>query len=239
MAADNGTYVFGVVGADHPCRIAGLTGVGESGAPLRRLAAGPVAAVVADAPPGLRAKRRDLAIHHQVLEQLNEQGPLLPMRFGVVAPDEAELAEELRRDADRHLAMLAKLADRVEMNVKLLPDEDVLVREAATDPAVQELRASVSPDQEGQIELGEAVAAAVNRRELADAERVEAALRSYASDTAPGPLVRGCALNEGFLVPRDKVPEFLERVSRLDAEFGERGTVRCTGPIPAYSFAAA
>lgn len=239
MAAENGTYVFAIVGANHPCRLAGLTGVGESGAPLRRLDAGSVVAIVSDAPPGLRAKRRDLLTHHRVLAQLSEQGPLLPMRFGVVAPNEKELDAELRREADHHLAMLAQLAGRVEMNVKLLPNEDVLVREAATeDAAVQELRGTVSPDREGQIQLGEAVAGAVKQRERADAERVLATLQPFASQTVEGPDVTGCALNAGFLVDRDNLAKFAERVTRLDAELGDRASLKCTGPIPAYSFVA-
>ena len=39
--------------------------------------------------PGLRAKRRDLMAHQEPAPDAGEDGPVLPMRFGMVAPDEA------------------------------------------------------------------------------------------------------------------------------------------------------
>jgi Gas vesicle synthesis protein GvpL/GvpF/Gas vesicle synthesis protein GvpO len=53
-------------------------------------------AVVSDAPEGLRAKRRDLEAHEQVLESLGDAGPVLPMRFGSVAADDTAVEAELR-----------------------------------------------------------------------------------------------------------------------------------------------
>lgn len=68
------TYIYAITGADHPLRLDGLQGVGDPPSPLRTLIAGDVAAVVSDAPEGLRAKRRDVLAHEAVLEALMADG---------------------------------------------------------------------------------------------------------------------------------------------------------------------
>jgi len=63
------TYVYAIVRAKHPFGSDPLLGVGEPAAPIRVLAEGDLAAVVSDAPEGLRAKRRDLLAHQNVIER--------------------------------------------------------------------------------------------------------------------------------------------------------------------------
>ncbi|MGO4754130.1 GvpL/GvpF family gas vesicle protein, partial [Streptomyces sp. 2MCAF27] len=101
MAAQ-GVYVYGVVRAAHPVP-PGRTGVGADPAPVRTLRAGELAAVVSDAPPGLRAKRRDLLAHQDLALSLAADGPVLPMRFGMIAPDEEAVRSQLAASERAHL----------------------------------------------------------------------------------------------------------------------------------------
>ncbi|BCB91701.1 hypothetical protein Psuf_090140 [Phytohabitans suffuscus] len=73
------------------------------------------------APGWLRARPRDLLAHQLVLDCLWQGGPVLPARYGIVAPDERELRAALRRSAPRHLDALARVAGRVEMDVGVHP----------------------------------------------------------------------------------------------------------------------
>ncbi len=56
--------------------------------------------MVSDAPADLRAKRRDVVAHQGVLERLLADGAALPMRFGLVGPDD----EQVRRPRWRNRA---------------------------------------------------------------------------------------------------------------------------------------
>ncbi|MYX62974.1 gas vesicle protein, partial [Streptomyces sp. SID8382] len=94
MTAPRGVYVYGVVRASHTVP-PGHTGVGERPAPVRTLRAGALAAVISDAPARLRAKRRDLLAHQDLALTLGKDGPVLPMRFGMVAPDEESVRRQL------------------------------------------------------------------------------------------------------------------------------------------------
>lgn len=79
MAAENGAHVFGMVGANHPCRLVGVTGVGEPRAPPRRL--------------DRRRRRPTSVMRRPGCEPSVVTCSLLPMWFGVVAsPNDAELA---------------------------------------------------------------------------------------------------------------------------------------------------
>lgn len=233
----DGTYVYGIVAADHPCRLDEMVGVGAEPGPVRRVAVEQIAAVVGVAPAKLRAKRRDLAAHHRLLTALAEQGTVLPMRFGVVAPDDEALRGQLRRDADRYLAALHEVAGTAEYNVKLLADEDAVVRRAAeTDPAVLREREAADAGYEGRIRLGQAVASAVEEALSADAERIVATLAPLARRTAPAPATADTAINTSFLVADEQSERFRGAADELARALRGDGEVRCTGPLPPYSF---
>ena len=110
------TYVYGFTRATHRLAVNGLRGVGSQ--PLRVLSGSGLAAVVSDAPEGLRAKRRDLEAHEAVLDALTAAATVLPMRFGTVAPRDVAVVTELEANAPRYRQLLAKLAGCVELNVK-------------------------------------------------------------------------------------------------------------------------
>ncbi|HEY9389682.1 MAG TPA: GvpL/GvpF family gas vesicle protein [Mycobacteriales bacterium] len=244
-----GLYVYGVVGSDHPCDLSGLTAVGgtvgaSGGAAshtmvgtVRRIQVGSLSAVVSTAPPDLRARRRDLQAHQQVLGELLRQGSVLPMRFGVVSPDEATLREDLVHGADHYHRLLRELSGRVELNVKVLPDEEQMLREVARDePVVRRLRASDVGSYHSRLRLGEAVATALQQRQHADAHQVLETLGPLAVRTAVGPQVAGTLLNAGFLVERTDTEVFAGAVDALGRRLGSRVQLRCTGPLPPYSF---
>ncbi|MDQ7910434.1 GvpL/GvpF family gas vesicle protein [Phytohabitans sp. ZYX-F-186] len=243
-------YVFGIVAADHPFQPpdppgkpdpapAGDDPAGERerDAGVRLVRAGALAAVVGPAPPRPRARRRDLLAHQRVLERVWRMGPVLPMRFGVVAPDGGRLRAELVRGARRHLDALAQVTGRAEVNVKVVPDEEVMVRLVAEqDPAVRQLRGRATRSYPDRLRLGEAVAAALRARAALDADRVLRALRPLAVRESAGPEVAGCALNVSLLVADDRLDAVLAEVARLDGDLDGRCRVHAFGPLPPYSF---
>ena len=231
------TYVYGIVAAEHPCDLERVEGVGDPAQPVHRLECGGVAAVVSAAPPDLRAKRRDVLAHQRVLDQVAAQGTVLPMRFGVIARDEQSLRTELREDSDAHLETLAELEGRVEFNVKVFSDEDELIREvASSDATVRRLRSQPATAVEDRIQLGEAVAAAIDARQQSIGQHVLDVLAPLASRGVIGPPVKGAALNAGFLVDVAEAEEFVEVVDELDAELAPDVHLQRTGPLPPYSF---
>ncbi|MEU0370155.1 GvpL/GvpF family gas vesicle protein [Streptomyces sp. NPDC006283] len=236
---DSGVYVYAIIRSAAAPLPADITGVGSPPALLRVLEEGAVAAIVSDAPPKLRARRRDLLAHQGLLDHLADAGsPLIPMRFGMVAPDEATVRGQLVANEAKHLETLQRLADRVEINVKALPAEDALPVLVAEDDTIRRLRqaALARPAYDANLRLGEAVHTALTRRAFQAGQRMVRELTPMAHGVAAGPEVHGCVLNTSFLVDRGEAEKF-EAAVRTFAE-GNRTHVqlRVAGPLPCYSF---
>ncbi|HWU04914.1 MAG TPA: GvpL/GvpF family gas vesicle protein [Streptomyces sp.] len=235
--AENGVYVYAFIPAGGALP-ADAVGVGGPPAALRLVGDGKVTAVVSDAPQQLRARRRDLMAHQDLLLRLSDDGPVLPMRFGVVAPDEASICAQLAGSQAEHLAALRHLDRSVEINVKALPAQDALAAVVAEEKDVRRLREAVRrrPDYEANVRLGEAVATALSRRASAAGKKLLHKLTPMARAVAAGPEVPGCALNVSFLVDRRESDAFRATVRRFAAAHRERVELRVAGPLPCYSF---
>jgi len=234
-------YIYGIVETDEPAGLAELPAVG--GAPpgdVRTVSEPglPVRAVVSPAPAELRGKRRDLLAHQRVLDALAEQGAVLPMRFGVVAPDEPTLLASLRTETDRYRSLLHELAGQVELNLKAVPDEEHFVASAANDPAVRNSLAAArrNGSHERQMQLGQAVAEAVARRRQLCGTQLLSELRPLASRTSVLEGGEQYLLNAAFLVPRKAVSRFGDAVDRLREQLSPAVELVLTGPLPPYSF---
>ncbi|MFD7747527.1 GvpL/GvpF family gas vesicle protein [Streptomyces sp. NPDC059698] len=235
--AGAGLYVYAVVRRGTPLP-AGTGGVGDPPGVPRTVTTGGIAAVVSDAPARLRARRRDLLAHQNLLMGLAEGGPVLPMRFGMVAPDEDTLLARLAGARRSHLATLEQLDGHVEVNVKALPAPDSLAEVVVEDAVVRRLRdeARRRPGYEASVRLGEAVASALTRRAAEAGREVLRELAPLARAAVPGPEVQGCALNTSFLVPRGHSERFRTAAERLAEARRSRVEIRFAGPLPCYSF---
>lgn len=234
------TYVYGVTAGSHPSLPEGMGGVGDPPRGLRILKEGDLAAVVSDAPEGLRPKRRELLAHQNVLSEVGEAGCVLPMRFGSVAPDDEAVTGVLAERADHYRERLGALDGRVEYNIKATHvEEAVLHHVMAENLEIRALaeanRQSGGGSYESKIQLGEMVASAVKGKEAEDAATLERALETAADAVSVGPESTGWLANVSFLVHRESAEEFLAAVEHSRREMPHLD-VRVNGPLPPYSF---
>ncbi|WP_329500531.1 GvpL/GvpF family gas vesicle protein [Kitasatospora herbaricolor] len=233
-------YVYSVTAATHPRNLDGLTGVGPEPTALRTVSAGPLCATVSDAPPELRPKRRDLMAHQAVQERLMADGTVLPLRFGLTAPDDGAVATALEERRDEYLQRLTELEGCAEYHVKAAIDEDVLLREILQEsPEARQLNDDIkagnsSPDLP--LALGELVAQEVLARHHALAGGIIEALRPHARQERISEPTGGDFLNVSFLVDEDHRELFLTAQKGLVSELGAEFDFRLHGPLPAYSF---
>ncbi|MFD4021024.1 GvpL/GvpF family gas vesicle protein [Streptomyces sindenensis] len=233
------TYIYAITGADHPLPLGGLHGVGDPPAELRTLRTDLLAAVVSEAPDGLRAKRRDVMAHQNVLEALMAGGATLPMRFGLVGPGDDEVVAALDREADAYRERLAQLDGRVEYNLKAGRDEDDLLREIMTESdEIRQLneRTRARGSHDDRVALGELVAREVTARGQREAEDVAARLADAATHSSHAEPAPQQFLNLSFLVPRAETDAFVAAVRREAEERGDAYSFTLTGPLPPYSF---
>ncbi|MGW7269066.1 GvpL/GvpF family gas vesicle protein [Streptomyces sp. NPDC054864] len=234
------TYVYGIAASSHPALPEGMDGVGKPSRPVRIVKEGDLAAIVSEAPESLRAKRHDLLAHQNVLNEAGAAGPVLPMRFGNVAPDDASVTSVLAERAEHYRERLATLAGKVEYNVKASHEEQAaLHRVMADNPEVQALaeanRQAGGGSYEQKLQLGEMVVAALQAREAEDAVELHRALEPAAHAVSVGPESTGWLANLSFLVERDSSAVFLSAVDEVRKSHPHI-ELRVNGPLPPYSF---
>jgi Gas vesicle synthesis protein GvpL/GvpF len=234
------TYVYGITAASHPALPEGLGGVGDPALPVRVLTEGALAAIVSDAPEGLRPKRRDLLAHQNVLSEAGAGGCILPMRFGSVAPDDDTVTGVLAERSEHYQERLRTLDGKVEYNVKATHDEEAVLHRVMSDnPDVRAMaeanRQAGGGSYDDRLRLGEMVVAAVKAREAEDAGTVQRALEPVADAISVGPESSGWLANVSFLVERDGAASFLETVDQLRKDHPHLD-LRVNGPLPPYSF---
>jgi hypothetical protein len=241
----SGLYVYGVMRAGEsaaPSR----TGVGDS--PVQTIERGPVAALVSEVPgDSVPGRARNLTAHSEVLREAMDAATVLPMRFGVLMPDEETVRHDLLETREEWLTrMLDALDGRVEMTVSAMYREEVLLNEVVTqDATIRKLRERVRGKPAAAvhfelIRLGELVAQAVDARRAADAGEILDALRPLADAFVPGEaLHEQMVVNASFLVRRDRLAEFDATVESVSAARAERMHFKLTGPLPPFSFVGA
>lgn len=233
-------YVYGIAASAHPNLPENAPGIGDPPRPVRIVSQGRIKALVSDAPEQIRPKRRDLLAHQDVLRQAGEAGPVLPLRFGGVSPDDETLLSVLAEKEDYYVERLAALDGMVEYNLKATHDEEaVLYRVLSDDPALRESveagRRTGGGSHEEKVRLGERVAHAVQQREVRDAELVREELEPLSEETSAGPKSVGWLANLSFLVARDRSAELVNAVDAIRQQ-NPHLVLTVTGPLPPYSF---
>jgi hypothetical protein len=234
-------YVYGVM----PQEGAVPTGTGISRRRLHAVRNGELAAIVSNAPDEeVRAGREELMTHARVLESVREQGVVLPMRFGVVMPDEDAVRRQLLdRYSDELSAQLGELEGKAELRLRAFYDERALMQEIAqARPDIAELSDAVR-DQPAdamyyeRIELGQKVASAVEQAASRDLSEILDALEPLTVAMVVGePEHDYVAANVSFLVEEKQIQAFDRAVDELGHRTLGRLSFKYTGPLAPYSF---
>lgn len=210
------------------------------GADIRFVAHEGIAALVSETAGGEPLpSRQNLLTHAGILEAAAERDTVLPMRFGVVAPDgEALVSTFLAPQQASLLARIERLRGHAELRMRGTYDEETIVAEVLEgDRRAARLRGRESFD--ARVELGERISAGIERRRDRDAAHAVETLRPYITDAAAGEVSEPLdAFAVSFLVAEERLPDFDRAVEQLGADLTPRVQLELVGPLPPFSFAA-
>ncbi|EFO79421.1 Gas vesicle synthesis GvpLGvpF [Oscillochloris trichoides DG-6] len=239
-----GKYLYAIIRCSE-IRVIAARGIHEDGPRVYTIPYRDVAAVVSDSPcEEYESSRRNMLAHTRVLEAVMQQYTVLPISFGMVAPDTATICDQmLARSYDDLVSQLNDLDGRIELGLKVFWTDEQFFREIADEePAIRELRDSIvgKPAERTyyeRIRLGEMVEAAIAQRRDADSERILSTLRPLAQALITQPILTDrMVVNAAFLLKREDEARFDAAVRDLDAQFGTRMLFKCVGPVPPYNF---
>src|SRR3954451_11537341 len=234
-------YVYGVVRPG--AKVSAVTGV--LGSAVELMPVGNLAALVSRVSGQVRAKRRDLLAHSDVLQHAFSHGVVLPLRFGTLFRSENEVEDELGgARGDEILALLERFDGLGEMRLRVAyhDEEHVLRHVVAADPAILRLREETRGARPGDprlIRLGELAPARIAERRGADEsailERLGAAAVEVHRDEPDDDLV---VTKSSFLIRQDRRSRFDELLDSVALSQRHLMQFVCTGPMPPHSFVA-
>ena len=243
-SVNQASYVYGVVRAGRQLAFSHPP-VGQPERPIRLVEVDDVAAIVSDVPSAdVRASRETLTAHSGVLADALAGSPVLPMRFGVVLPDDDAVREHVIRpnygELDR---LLDDMDGRVELDVKAFYERDVLLREVIAEnrdvARLREVTRRLPADATyyQRIELGQLVAAAIETKRQNDARAILTRLEPLAVATeSDSNVAERVALKAAFLVDRGRLSEFDSALEEIAGELAGRMRFKSVGPLPPHSF---
>jgi hypothetical protein len=241
MEGTEARYVYGITRRG----VATPLPAGIDGQDVGRVEHGQLTALVSEAPDGpVKASRRNLLAHTEVLQQAVAEQCVLPMRFGVVMPSEAAVADHLLAAHEDSLGeQLGVFDDLVELDLKVVCPEDVLLRTIVSErPDLVKLRESIRgrPDDAtyfDRLRLGELISEAVEQKRAALVRHVVGRLEPDALSTEVGePAHEHMLVNVAFLVERGGLENFDREVAALDRELGDDLRFKYVGPLPPFHF---
>ncbi len=239
-----GKYMYGIIRGEVPQQFA-ARGIGEWGDTVYTVQYADLAVVVSDSPvQEYDSSRRNMMAHTRVLEEVMRDFTVLPIRFGVVAPNTLAIQQQLlQRRASEISTLLNDLQQRVEMGLKAFWYEEVVFREVVEENvAIRNLRNSLMgrPAEETyyeRIRLGELIEAALQQKREQDAAAIMEQLHPLAYKTQINPVITDrMVLNAAFLIDRKQEAAFDAAVQTLDAALGQRLMFKYVGPVPPYNF---
>jgi hypothetical protein len=227
-------YVYGVTWADG----ARASGGGVLDASVQVLEHGELAALVSELPSAdIRARRRDLLRHADVLQQAFERRAILPLGFGTVfASSEDVVSQLLEPRYEQLVGLLQSLDGLVELTLRAFYDETgVLAAVIRDEPRIAALRGSSNPAD--QVALGEAVAHALAERRARDADEIVASLSSLSREVEVEERVAEYeVVRAAFLLDRFAVDDVEERAEELARQHERLIRFKLTGPLPPHHF---
>ncbi|MCY2931183.1 MAG: GvpL/GvpF family gas vesicle protein [Planctomycetota bacterium] len=241
-------YLYGVI----PAERAGHFGpIGLDGGEVRTVTDGELGILVSPAawtdfatvPP--EQTLLCLAQHQRVLERVMADSPLLPLKFGTYADDDAQTLAMLGAGRREFAAALDTYADKVEVDLAATwADLPVVLAEFSQDKTVVAMKAQFTqgrpPTTEQRVRLGQAVKRLLDDRRSQVADKLAAALRSHWPHLVVNPVRDdSLILNAALLIPRGEQDKLDEVVAQLDRDHMGHVNFRCVGPLPPYSFATA
>lgn len=191
------------------------------------------------------ASRKHLLGHEKVLETAMHRGyrTLLPLQFGLIIDDWAEVVEQLLKPrGDRLQKLFAKLEGCREVSVKVLWDQpSELERLMQENEALRQERDQLEGKQlsmDQVVSIGQAIEGAIGDRQTAIIDAFRQHLNPLAIEVIENdPMIDSMIYNAAYLIPWDKEPEFAHQIEALDAQFEDRLRIRYNNFTAPFNFA--
>lgn len=230
-------YVYGIVGSEKRNSF-GKIGIDNN--EVYAVQYSDVAAIVSDVAPNYEVKGEIAKIHENVLLEIMRTRAVIPMGFGIIAKDEAEIENILKRARIKFKNTLEKIEHKLQINVKIAWDKSILASVLMESEQIQRLieKSKENPaDQSVKIELGRKVKSALDARKSEYVENIKNSLEQLSVEFEENKIADpDTILNSAFLVDKKRETEFYDKLNELEKKYEKKLVFLVVGPLPPYNF---
>jgi hypothetical protein len=217
------------------------TGPGVGGHPVFLLSKNGLGAAYSDLPPAdFTPDLPRIMSYQKIVESLNREHTVIPMRYGCKFEQESEIVQFLEKHHRQYNALLGDLAGHLEMGIRILRENEEGQRREDDFPASVGLDGISPPSDSGRAYLSKRKEyfdreKRLSRENMKLAEKVReefaGLFTKWKAEASGSPLP---LLSLYFLVPRGSVEPFRKAFRRLRSE--EDLKMLLSGPWPPYNF---
>jgi len=186
---------------------------------------------------------RQLLVHQQLVEKFMAIAPVLPVKFGTLAPNRESVELVLERASEKFIAAFNGLSGKTQFEIIVTWDVAEVFAEIAKVPAIVKLKADLTamPESDRPVNgelLGKLVKETLDHRRTETSKVLLDTLLPVGVDSIVNPILDdSIILNLALLVDTDKTNSLDHCLDELDNTYHGALNFRCVGPLPPHSFA--
>lgn len=233
-----GRYLYGIIETEKRESF-GNIGVGNT--KVYTIQHEDVSAVVSDIPLGYKVKVEEAMTHENALRKIMEIHTIIPVGFGVIAKNDTEIKNILKRARMKFKNMLEKINNRLQINVKISWDKAILASILGENEEIRALSAEATKkktdDQSLKIELGRKVKSVLDERKNKYLKNIHSVLGDLSSGFKENKITdQDTIMNASFLVDKEQERKFYDKADELEKECDKKLMFLAVGPLPPYNF---
>jgi DnaJ-domain-containing protein 1 len=231
-----GKYLYGIINSGNK-RSFGNIGVGNG--EIYSVQFEGVGAVVSDVFENCKIGMKEIKIHDEVLRKIMQPHAVIPMSFGIVAKDEEEIRDILKRARMKLKITLEKVDHKVQINVKISWDKAILASILKENIEIQKLtrETKVNADKLLRVELGRKVKSALDKKKNEYMTEINSLLKSLSCESEENKVAdQDTLMNAAFLVDKKREQGFYSKLDELEKKYEGKLKFLAIGPLPPYNF---
>jgi len=233
-----GKYLYGIVDSQKRESF-GNIGVGKG--EVYTIQHEDVGVAVSDISMNYEIKIDEVRTHENALRKVMATHTIIPMSFGVVVKDEAEIENILKRARMKFKSVLEKIRNKLQINVTVSLDRNILAEILREDEKIRALTAEaklINADQNIKIELGSKVKAALDERKSQYMKDIQNSIGTLSDGFREKKNIdEYTVMNRYFLVDQSREEDFYKRLNEMEKKYEKKLTFLAVGPLPPYDFA--
>ena len=232
-----GKYLYGIINSENR---QSFGNIGMYNGEVYSVQFEDVGVVVSDFPENREVGIEGVKIHEETLRKIMETHAVIPMNFGIVAKDEAEAKNILKRARMKLKKTLEKVDNKLQINVKISWDKAILADILKESGEIRKLtrEAKEKTNQSLMIELGKKVKSSLDEWKSEYLDDVKGSLKSISDELDENKVAddQDTLMYTAFLVDKKREQEFYNKIDELEKKYERKLKFLAVGSLPPYNF---